>query len=183
VLPAEGGDGIEFRAGEDFAGGVVGGIEEEHAGLRGKRPAQLFFSKVKIRGMEGDKAGRGPGEGNAGPVGIVEWLEDDYFIAGIEQSQHGVGDGFGATVGDGDFCIGIDRKAGGRLEVLGDGLVELGDAVAAGVLIVPGPHGLHRCVFDEFRAVEVGETLAEIDRLMLRGEAGHLGEDGFSEGL
>jgi hypothetical protein len=131
--------------------------------------------------LEFHEARRGAGEDGVGSVIFVEGFEDDDFIAGIDDGHHGRHHGFGGAATDGDFALGIDGEALGAVEFLDDGVAERLGAPGDGVLIDVVGDGLAGGFFDFEGRGEVGETLGEIDGVVLEGEAGHFADYGFGE--
>ena len=69
------------------------------------------------------------------PVIFVERLEDDHFVAGVDDGHHGGHDRFGGTAADGDFALGVDRECRGALEFFRNGIAQRFRAPGNRVLI------------------------------------------------
>ena len=68
------------------------------------------------------KRGSRSGEDRVGTVVLVERLEDDHFVAGIDDRHHRRDHRFGGAAADGDLALGIDRHALSARELRGDGV-------------------------------------------------------------
>ena len=102
--------------------------------------------------------------GDPGKVGVVEGLEDDRLVAGVEERGEGRAEGLGGAGVDRDLRGGVVLEAVEAPLVLRHRLLQRGQARHGGVLVVAGAEGRDRGPLDEFRAVEVGVALAEVDR-------------------
>ncbi len=151
---------LQLGLGEDFPGWVMGGVDEDAAGLAG-RDGVLEFSNIKmeIRPMEGDEFGDGCRHGEGGAIGVVVRFKEDDFVTGIEEAEGGGDDGFGATRGDLDLGVGVDGLVGEGLPTLGKGIVQFNRAEETGVLVLPFVDGVDGGLFDELRAVKIREAL------------------------
>ena len=110
--------------------------------------------------MQADEARHGAGHGGAGGIGVVGRLEHHDLVAGLAQRQHGGGDGLGGAHGDEHLVSGSSSRPYQAALVGGDGLAQLGDAVAGRVLVAPRPDGVDRDLRSSVGPVGVGEALA-----------------------
>ncbi len=180
---AEVGNLLELGAGEDFAGGVVGGVDDDGFGFGVEGGGKLFGPVGPFRRVEGDVAGGGAGEDAVGAVVFVEGLEDDDLVAGVDEGLEGGDHGFGGAAGDGDVGDGVafDAVVGAGLAVYGG--AQLGLAVGDGVLVEAGVDGDDGGFFYGRRAFEVWEALRQVVAAGGVADAGHLADDGFGEGF
>ena len=88
-------DEFEFRAGEYLARGIVGRVENDGFGVRAEGGGQFFFVEGPVGSAQLDKAWSRAAENRVGAVILVERLEDDDFIAGIDDGHHRGHHGFG----------------------------------------------------------------------------------------
>src|SRR5690606_569065 len=161
------GDRRQLRAGEDRAGGVVRGVDQQHAGAVGDGVAQFVEvePEAAVPGAQGDRDAAAARHGDAGRVGVVVRLQGDHLVAGFHQGEQGGGDGLGGAGGDQDLGVGVRGEAVAALLVGGDGGAQFGDAGARRVLVAAAvPQRAHGGLPDLFGTVGVGEALAEVDR-------------------
>ncbi len=98
-----------------------------------------------------------------GVVISVVRLEENDFVAGIEQSAAGCIESAGSAGGDQDLGIGIGDDAVLPLQLAGDRVAQASDAVEPGVLIEAGFDGSFRRVPHDFRNFGVAYPLRQID--------------------
>lgn len=136
-------------------------------------------------GAQGDRDATAAGQRDAGRVRVVVRLQRDDLVARLQQRQQRGGDGFGGAGGDQDLGVGVAGEAEVSVEALlvgGDGGAQLGDAGAGRVLVAAAvAQGTHRRLPDFFRAVGIGEALAEVDGAGPYGECRHFGKDRGAE--
>jgi hypothetical protein len=183
VGEAGGGDAIQLALAEHLAGGVVGRVEHEELGARAERAVELVGIEVPAGRPQPHHPRDAARHLDGGHVEIIEGLEDDHLVARIDQGQDGVEQGLGGAAGDGDLGLRIDGVAVARLEVGGDGMAQAGQPGGGRVLVAVTGDGPRRGLLDEGGRGEVGEALAEVDRAVLDGQAGHLGEDRGPEAI
>jgi hypothetical protein len=184
ALDGEGGDGGQLVVGEDGAGGVVRGVEQDEAGAVGDRVAQLV--QVEAEGAvvraEGDRDAGAARHRDARRVRVVVRLQRDHLVARLQQGQQRGGDGLGGARGDQHLGVGVAGQPVEALLVFGDGGTQFGDARAGRVLVAAAvAQGAHRGLAHLFGAVGVGKALAQVDGTGTHGEGGHLGEDRGAE--
>jgi hypothetical protein len=111
----------------------------------------------------------------------VERLEEDDFVAGIEEGHAGGLEGTGGSGGDEDFALGVggDAVVGGELG--GDGLAEGRDAVEAGVDVVALVHGLGGAGEDGRGDFGIADALGEVDAAEAVAFDGHGANLGLDE--
>ena len=102
---AEIADGFEFLAGEHLAGGIVRRIDDDGLGARAKGARQFVAIEAPGGRMEAHEARRGSGKNRVGAVVFVERLEDDDFVAGIDDRHHRGHHRFGRAATDGDLAL------------------------------------------------------------------------------
>ena len=140
-----------FGAGEDFAAGVGGGVEEDGAGARGDGGAQRVGVERAIWLGQRDQDGLDAQGLERGDVVAVEGLEEQDFVAGVEQGHGGGVEAAGGAGGDQDFGLGVVGEAVVALLLGGDGVAQAGDAVEAGVDVVAVVDGLDGGVLNNGR--------------------------------
>jgi len=187
VVLAELGDVAELSVGEDFAGRVVGRIEQNEFGAlrKGLRQIGLRIPPATVLGIgwvEADGQHGAAGHDDVGQVGVVGRLKDHHFVARIDERKHHVAEELGGATRNTDFGEGVDvvsspASPGGR-----DGLAQTRQAGHGCVLVEVGIDGSNGRLFDEIGASEIREALAEVDGLVLDGERTHLGKNGGAEG-
>ena len=194
MLGDEGGELLELGAGEDFAAGVGGRVEDQGAGSRGDGIAQA----VKVHGPIGfgerddDRLDALCLEG--ADMVPVDGFEEQDFIAGIEEREASGVESAGGAGGDEDFLLGIGLNAVVVARLVGHGVAERGDAVQTGVGIVPVMNGGYGAFEDRSWEFGVADALGEIDAskavafdghgadFRLDDEAGDFAEAGMGRG-
>ena len=96
VVPlAQLGDGLELAEREDLARGVVGAVEDDRPRAGTERPRQPIGVEREVRRLQRHEDGLGAGDDRPRPVVLVERLEDDDLVAGVqdgeERRQHRLG--------------------------------------------------------------------------------------------
>ena len=130
--------------------------------------ARLQFVSIEgpVRRPQLHEARRGAGEKRVGTVILVKRLEDDHFVAGIDDGHHRGHHGFGGAAANGDFALGIDANALGAFEFLDDGVAQALGAPGDGVLVDVVGDGLAGG-FLKFRGGgKIRKTLRKIDGIV-----------------
>ena len=118
--------------------------------------------------MQLHEARRRAGKNRVGTVIFVERLEDDHFIAGIDDGHHRRHHRFRRTAANRDFAFRIDGDALRALEFLSDRVAKRFRTPGDGVLIDVRVDGFLRGALDFSRSAEIGKSLREIDGAMLQ---------------
>src|SRR5207244_9488156 len=106
-LLAEAGDEGQLIAAVHLAGGIVRGVDDDGARPRVERLAQLVAVEVPVRRDERhDYRGR-PREDAIRAVVLVEGLEDDYLVTGIDEREDRRQHRLGYTAADRDLRFGV----------------------------------------------------------------------------
>ena len=163
-----------------MAGRVVRRVEDDRLGPRRERPAQLVGVERPVRRAQRHPDRLRPGEERVGAVVLVEGLEDDDLVAGVDQGEHGRHHALGRAAADGDVLVGVAGDAVERPDLA---------AIACRRAAPPGDGVLVEAVLDRpaggvldlLRRLEVGHALAEVERPVLGGQPGHLADDRFGE--
>src|SRR5207244_1715773 len=124
VLDAERGDRLELGAREDLPRRVVRAVEDDRARPRGHGPGETVGVEDEVGRLEGDEDGLGAGDDAAGPVVLVERLEDDHFVPGVQDRQERREHRLGRAAADGHVPLGIDLHAVPLRVFVGDGAAE-----------------------------------------------------------
>lgn len=103
----------------------------------------------------------------------VKGLEDEDFVAGVEQGHGGGVEAGGCAGGGEDFSLGVVGEGIVALLLGGDGLAKAGDAVEAGVDVVSVVDGLDGSFLDRRGDGGVTDSLGEVDAAGLVTEGGH----------
>ena len=111
---------FEFAKRENFPGRIVGRVDDDGLGAWAKRSGELVAVKRPIRRLEFYKARQGAGKIRIRPVILIERLEDDDFVAGIDDRHHAGHHGFRRAAADGDFAFGIIADVLGQGEFVDD---------------------------------------------------------------
>ena len=135
------------------------------------RGGQLVRVEVPVGRVQAHQPRHGAGHSSAGRIGVVGRLEHDDLVAGLAQRQERGGNGLGGPDGHEDVGVGVEVEAVPVPLVGGDGLAQLGDALAGRVLVAAVADGVDGHLFEFLGPVGIGEALAEIDRVRSRGRA------------
>src|SRR5690606_35821130 len=128
VLHREVRDGRQFVGGEDRAGRVVRGVQEQQAGARGDQGAQFVEVRAEVRGAQGERYARRARHRDAGGVRVVVRLDRDDLVARLEEGEQRGGDRLGGPGRHQDLRVRGPAQAVEALLVGGDGGTELRDA-------------------------------------------------------
>ena len=102
-----------------FPVGLLGVLTMMALVLGAEGALQFVAVEIPARRMELHEARRGAGENRVRAVILVERLEDDDFVAGVDDAHHRRHHGFGRAAGDGNFALGIDAHALRALRISG----------------------------------------------------------------
>ena len=174
---------FQFFAREYFSRGIVRRIDDDGLGLGAEGARQFVAIEIPVRRLQLHEARRGAGKNRVGAVILVERLEDDDFVAGIDDAHHGGHHGFGRAAADGDFALGIDAHALRALEFPRNGVAQFLRAPGDGVLVDVVGDGLARGFLDFFGRGKIRKSLRHVDGVMLHGQARHFANHGFGESL
>ena len=151
---------FQFLASENLTGRIVRSIHDDGLGARTKGARKFLAIEFPIRRMQAHKAGLGAGKNSVRAVVFVERLEDDHFVARIDDGHQGGDHGFGGTAANGDLAFRIDGHALRARELLDDRIAQGLRSPGDGVLIVVGGDGSAGRLLDFRRARENPEILA-----------------------
>ena len=183
VPPAQLGDRLQLHAREDLARGVVGSVDDDGPRALREGALQLRGVEVPLRRPQAYEARHRAGEDRVGAVVLVEGLEDDHLVAGIEHREKGGNHGLGRPARDRDLTLGVHGQAVEPLELPRDGLAQRPRPPSDGVLVDVGGNGAARRFFHLFGSREIGEALGEVDRPVQLRQARHLADHRFGEAL
>ena len=150
---------FELRAGKNFSGGIVGRVQDDGFGSWSKGRGQFPFVVGPIRSAQFYEAWRSAAQDGVRPIILVVRLEDNDFIAGINDGHHGGHHRFGGTAADGDFTLGIDANSLSAFEFFHDGVAQRFRAPGDGVLIDVVGDGLAGGFLDFCRRGKIRKTL------------------------
>ncbi|CAB4884834.1 unannotated protein [freshwater metagenome] len=183
VLDGDVGDALQFAAGEHLAGGVVRRVEQDQLGARGDRCSYFVEVDAECRRMQCDGSYLPAGHRNTCLIDVEHRLERDDLVAGVQQGQQRTGQSFTGSCGDQHLGGSIEAQAVEALLVFDNGLAQAGDANGRWVLVLAAVDCCDRYIEHLTRAIGVGETLAEVDRVGGKCQRGHFTEDGGSKTL
>ena len=115
------------------------------------------------------------------PVVLVERLEDDHFVAGIDDGHHGRHHRFGGAAAHRDLFVGDHGHAVATAELARDGFAQRPGAPGDRVLIDVGLNRGAGGLFHNRRRGKVGESLREIDAAVHLIEPRHLADHRLGE--
>ena len=162
---------------QHHAGGIVRAVDDDGLGALGESGGQLGMIQPEVRPEDTDTDPATAGEVDRGGVRVVERLQGDHLVAGVDERQDRRGQGLGGAGGDQDLGIGVVAQAVMPSGVVGDRGPQRRDPAARRVLVDSGRDRRLRLLQHEVGPVAVRETLAEVDRLRLDGQCRHLRED------
>ncbi len=116
-----------------------------------------------------------------GGIAVIERLDQDHLVAGVDQGLHRGEDALGSAVSHDDVGLRIQFAVKERAVQIGQRLHQIGLPGAAGVLVQVRGDGLLRRLFDEVGRGEVGKALAEIDGVVPVRQSRKLGKHGRAE--
>ena len=178
VVDGERGDVLQLAAREDHAGGVVGGVQQQHRGPGCHRCAHR--REVRTQGVCGQRY-RDPlrsRQGDHGGVQVEVRVEDHDLVVRFDKRQDGGRDCLGRP-GRHHHPLGrVDVQVVEATLVFADRGAQVGIPVRRRVLVAMT---LDDCALGRFpdlpRPASVGEPLAQVDRAERCRQRGHLAED------
>ena len=173
VLEQAIGDEAEFVGVENFADRIHRRVDHDSAGARPDGFPQFFTRKVPMRRLKPHRNGNGAGPPDDRAVAVIDGLEHDHFVAGIEQAQKCVAKRFRRAGGHQYLLLPIDGQPEHSLRIFRDRLPEAGEAHHRRILMRPLSQGGDGGLDQFWRLQPFRESLAEIDRFMLGGEQRH----------
>ena len=134
-----------------------------------------------VRRVQGHVARHGPRENRVRPVVLVERLEDDDLVAGVDGRQHRRHHGLGRAAAHRDLVLGVDGNAVPPRELARHRLAQRLRPPRHRVLVDVGrDRGLRRRL--QLRGGgEVGKPLRKVDRPVPVGQPGHLPDHRLGE--
>jgi hypothetical protein len=106
--------------------------------------AQFVAVERPVGRAQGDVARARVGEDGVGRVVLVERLEDDDLVAGVDRRHHRRDHAFGRAAGDGQFRLGVNVETEIPLRLLGNRLAEIRAPPRDRVLVHVRVDGAHR---------------------------------------
>ena len=183
VVGTEIGDQFEFLAAEDFPRRIVRRVQDQDLRAVREGGLQLLLIHGPIRPFHPDIPWAGPADDRVGPVVLVERFEDHGLVAGVDEGEHGRHHRLRRAAGDDQvrLRIGVDPVEG--LRPTSDRVPQFLRAPGDGVLVVARVEGALRRIGELARRVEVRVALGQVDRVVERGDAGHLPDHRLREFL
>ena len=175
------GQRVQITRRKHRAGGIVRGVDDDHACTRRHRIAHTLPIDIEIGQMQGHVHGLGALQFDGRLVAVIGRVEDDHFVACAHDGGDGREQRFGGARSDRDLTLGADPAPVKALGLERNLLAQRRNADARCVLVAPFAHGpLHRFTQAHRRFV-VGEALPQIHRLVLDGQLAHHGKDSGSD--
>ena len=176
------GDHLELVAREHLAGRVVRRVDHDAARARVERGRELTLVERPVRRRERHGPRHGAREDRVGPVVLVERLEHDDLVAGVEHAEHRGDHRLGRAARDRHVAFGLDpRHAVARSVRVGDRGSERLGAPGDRVLVDVVGDRLASRLLDLLGRGEVGEALRQVDGAVRDREPRHLADHGFGE--
>ncbi|MEY3475557.1 MAG: transporter heme permease [Pseudomonadota bacterium] len=161
---------------------VVRRVDQDGAGARRDGGCNLVEVRPERAGNQRHAHRGAAGQIAVGDVAVVARLEHDHFVARAHHGKDGGDDRLGGARGDGDLGVRVVAFAVKRLDLAADRLAQHRHAGHWRVLVQALEHGVGDGVDQARIALEVGEALPEVDRVLLGGQSRHHGEDGGAHG-
>src|SRR5439155_492948 len=117
------------------------------------------------------------------PVVLVERFEDHGLVAGVDEGEHGRHPCLRGAAGDDQVRLRIGVDPVEALRPTSDRVPQFLRAPGDGVLVVARVEGALRRIGELARRVEVRVALGQVDRVVERGDAGHLPDHRLREFL
>ncbi len=170
-------DQLQLRPAENLACRVHRAVHQDQLGLVAECRAKLRLINLPVRRIEADKFRNPAGKLDHRQVAIIEWLKQDHLVTRIDQAEHAGRQRLRRAGGNQHIRLPIDAEAVEPRVVRGYGLPKLRDAHHRRILVrsfLSRPGG---GMADIGRTILIGETLPQVDRLMLNRKLGHHLED------
>ena len=181
ILFAEVRDECHFFKREHFACRVVRRIDDDGFRLFVEEACQFIMVERVVGCIEFDITRCRAAKHDVRTVVFVERFEDDDFVTGVDRRKKRCDHAFGRAAANGDLTFGIERDTVVALYFVDDGITELFRAPRDGVLVVVVVDSTMGGILECLRCRKIGESLREIDGLVLIGNARHLTNDRFGE--
>ena len=168
---------FEVLARIDHGGGIERIVEQHGLGLVVEGASQHLLGEPPMRRFEAQQARNAAGLADDRQIGIVDRLEHDDLVAGLDDGQDGAGQRFGAARRHHHLGHGIEGKTMPAPVMGRDRLPQFRNAHHRGVLVVAVHHRVRRRAADVLGAGIVRKALAEIDGVVVARELRHRLED------
>ncbi len=172
VPPAQLGDRFELAPRQHPARRVVRAAYNDRAGARRERGRQPVEVELLRRGERHVHRLRAA-QDRVRPVILIERLEHDHFVAGIDDRQQRRSHRFGGAAGDGDLGLRVHGHPVPVRVLAGERVPEPLGPPGDGVLVHVVANRLRRRLFQDVGGGKVREPLREIDGAVLAREPGH----------
>ena len=169
---------FEVLARIDHRGGIERIVEEDGLGLVVEDASQRLLRQPPMRRFEAHQTRDAAGLADDREIGIVDRLEHDHLVAGLDHGQNGRCQRLGAARRHHHLGHRIEREAVPALVMGRNRLPQFRNAHHRRVLVVAVHHRVRGGAANVLRPGIVRETLAEIDRVVVARELRHRLEDG-----
>ena len=170
-------DGFQLSTGEHLAAGVGRVAQDQGLGVLLESSFQLVHVKIKRGRVQRHINRLGPGKDRVSTVILVKRRKHDDLVAGVGHRHHGSHHGLGAAAGGHDLAVGVDFTAHQAALLFGQRLAEVLRAPGDGILVEILVGDLGQAVQNSLGRVKVRESLGQVDRAVLVGDAGHPPDD------
>ena len=166
VTDGDVGQALQSLIGLHHAGGVAGGVDDQHAGLVGDEALQLLQVDLEVVLLP-QLVADGDGAEEVGHVDVVEphGIGDQDLVAGVQEGGHG---GIGALAhadGHQDLVGGVVHVVV-PLELVGDGLTQLRSTIVGSIEHIASADAVVGGVLDDLGGVEVGTADLHVDHVL-----------------
>ncbi len=146
-------------AAENLSRGIVRRINNDGLGLVVECRGQFGLIKSPVRTAKLNESRSRAGDDRIRAVVLVERLEDDDFIAGIDHGQQHVDHAFGGSAADRDFAFRIDIDSQKAFCLYGQGIAELFRTPGDGVLVDVGENRIGGGLLQDFGRGKIRKPL------------------------
>jgi hypothetical protein len=154
------GDEAEFLGREHLSARVHRGVEQDHLGLRPESVGQFCPRQVPVWRRQADNARDCAQHAHHRHVGVVQRLDQDDLVAGIEHGHQARGDRLGGAGGHGNLTRPVDVEVVKALVRDGDGLTQFRDPGHWRILVAAILQRVSRGLDNVCRSLGVGKPLA-----------------------
>ena len=153
--------------------GIVRRVDDDHAGPRRNQRLDLIPIRQVIGGAEQGMHHPAAIQFDRRAVSVIDWRENDGLIARPDAGGDGGKDGLGGASGHRDLVLNIIVSAIKRRHLGANGGAQRCHAGHRCVLVLARGHVVGHPLQQTLRRIEVGKSLRQIDRAVLRRQARH----------
>ena len=177
VMPAaQLGDPLELRPGQHVPSRVVRGIQDD--GARATREGgrhSIHIQRLPDRHRQED--GVGPTQDGVGSVVLIERFQHDHLVPRVHHRHEGGGHCLRRPATNRELRLRIHRHPVPLVVLAGQRVAQARGSPRHRVLVDVVSNGADRRFLDDLRRRKVGESLRQVDGVVLHGQTGHAADD------